>query len=110
MRLTGPYYRITIDHGTIYVPKDTIPDLRTVVGKLSECARVKAEDCLHAIEANEGVVTGTMFPSSVDGWHVSLRITDNGLTVPHWLSCQEMFELNVALTQLEVFGGPSWTA
>ena len=44
MRLTGPYYRITVDHGTIYVPAAYIPALRSVVGKLSECAAYRAAE------------------------------------------------------------------
>ena len=110
MRLTGPYYRITVDHGTIYVPAATLPALRTVVGKLSECARVKEQNAIHAIEAAEGNVRGIMFPSSADGWHVTLRITADGLTVPYWLSCQELSELNAALTQLALTATPPWTA
>lgn len=110
MRLTGPYYRISVDHGTIYVAAPNLPSLRTVVGKLSECARLKSENCIHAIEAAEGNVKGIMFPSSADGWHVTLRITADGLIMPHWLSCQELSELNVALTQLSLTHTPPWTA
>lgn len=110
MRLTGPYYRIAVDHGTMYVPAATIPALRTVVGKLSECALVQAQNCIHAIEASESNVKGIMFPSSANGWHVTLRITADGLTMPHWLSCQELSELNIALTQLALTITPPWTA
>lgn len=108
MRLTGPYYRITVDHGTIYVPAATIPALRTVVGKLSECARVKAENCIHAIEATECNVKGIMFPSSADGWHVVIRLTMDGLTIPHWLTTQELRELNVALNTQPLSGERTW--
>lgn len=98
MRLTGPYYRIAIDHGTMYVPAAYIPALRTVVGKLCECARVQPQNAIHAVEATEGNVKGVMFPSSVDGWHAVLRLTMDRLTMPHWLSVQELRELNVALS------------
>lgn len=108
MRLTGPYYRITVDHGTIYVPSTTIPALRTVVGKLCECARVQAQNCIHAIEAADGNVRGIMFPSSADGWHVVIRLTMDSLTIPHWLTTQELRELNVALSTQPLPGERTW--
>lgn len=98
MRLTGPYYRITVDHSTMYVPETTIPALRTVVGKLCECARVQPQNIINAVEAVEGNVKGVMFPSLVDGWHVVIRLTMDRMTLPHWLSVQELRELNVALS------------
>ena len=56
-----------------------------------------------------GNVKGIMFPSSADDWHVTIRITADGLIMPHWLSCQEMSELNVALTQLALMDTPENT-
>lgn len=108
MRLTGPYYRVSVDHGTMYVPAAYIPSLRTVVGKLCECARLQAQNAIHAIDATEGNVKGIMFPSSVDGWHVVIRLTMDALTIPYWLTTQELRELNVALSAQPLPGERTW--
>ena len=108
MRLTGPYYRITVDHGTMYVPAAYIASLRPVVGKLCECARLQPQNAIHAIDATEGNVKGVMFPSSVDGWHVVIRLTMDALTIPYWLTTQELRELNVALSTQPLPGERTW--
>lgn len=97
MKLTGPYYRIRSDQGTLFVPAPYISDLRVVVGKLSECARVQPQSYLDGIIASQGKIEGRLFPNSTNNWYVMLRILTDGFFMPHWFTANELSALNEAL-------------